>query len=173
MSMRAHESPRWYVRAAGLVVSLSALAFTLWLFTWQPASMDEITGGVAAAVGAYRVDGAQFEEGREFFFRDQFPEARAAFARADPARRDARTQFYIAYTYYREGWGRLSSDDALYALGLEAVDRAIEVAPGNRVVVEDEKLTMKSADELRAELVRGQQRELDDFNPLRVFRSRK
>ena len=40
-----------------------------------------------------------------------------AFARADPAVRDARTQFYIAYSYYRQGWGRLYHDDALYAEG--------------------------------------------------------
>ena len=28
------------------------------------------------------------------------------FARADAAERDAQAQFYIAYAYYREGWGR-------------------------------------------------------------------
>ncbi len=161
------------IRVAGLVVSAAGLLFAAWLFSVQPASIDEITGGVAATVGAYRVDPVQFEEGRQFFLRDQFPEARAAFARADPARRDARTQFYIAYAFYREGWGRVSHDDVLYAEGLAAVDRAIAVAPDGRVVVDDDGLTMTTADELRAELQRGLTREWSDLNPLRVFRGRK
>ena len=44
--------------------------------------------------------------------------AEAAFARADPARQDARTQFYLAYAFYRHGWGRVYHDDALFAQGL-------------------------------------------------------
>lgn len=165
--------PRPFLRAAGLVTAAVALLFTGWLFTVQPASVVEITGGVANSIGAYRINQAQFAQGREAFARDQFEAARAAFERADPARLDARTQFYIAYTYYREGWGRLSHDDALYARGLAAVDRAIEVAPDGRVVVDDAALDIKSADELRAELRRGVTRDWDDLNPLKVFRRRR
>jgi hypothetical protein len=97
-------------------------------------------------------------------------EARAAFERADPAQRDAGTQFYISYAYYREGWGHLYNDQRLFARGLEAVDRAIALAPKGRLVVDDPDLQMHSADELKAELQRGMQR---DINPLHVFRSRK
>nr|MBA3887164.1 hypothetical protein [Acidobacteriota bacterium] len=82
-------------------------------------------------------------------------------------------QFYVAYSFYRQGWGRLYSDDALFKQGLEAVDRAIAVAPGRRIVVDDPDLGMQSADELRAELQRGLTREASDFNPMRVFRPRK
>jgi hypothetical protein len=114
-----------------------------------------------------------FEDGLAFFRRDQFEEARAAFARADPAARDARTQFYIAYSYYRQGWGRLYSDDALFKEGLRTVDLAISLAPGHRLVVNDTGLGMKSADELRAELQRGLTRDASDLNPLRVFEPRK
>jgi hypothetical protein len=172
MTARHRDDARVLIRVAGLVVSGTGLLFAAWLFSAQPASIDEITGGVAASVGVYRVDAAQFEEGRQFFLRDQFPEARAAFSRADPARRDPRTQFYIAYAFYREGWGRLSHDDALYARGIAAVDRAIEVAPGGRVVVDDPALGIKSADQLRAELRRGMTTAWDDVNPFKVFRSR-
>lgn len=161
------------VRTGGLVASAIGLGFALWLFSTQPATFEEITGGVAATVGVYTIDAQQFDEGRALFLRDRFPEARAAFARADPARRDARTQFYVAYTFYREGWGRLSHDDALYAQGHVAIARAIEVAPGGRVTVEDDALEMRSADELRAELERGMRREWSDLNPLKVFRRRK
>ena len=100
-------------------------------------------------------------------------ESRAAFARADPAQRDPRTQFYVAYSFYRQGWGRLYNDNALFAQGLAAIDRAIAVAPDHRLIVDDAQLGIHSADELRAELQRGVTHELSDFNPLKVFRQRK
>ena len=78
-----------------------------------------------------------------------------AFARADPALRDARTQFYIAYSYYRQGWGRLYHDDRLYTEGLDAIDRAMALAPGGRLVVDDPDLAMQTAEELKAELEAG------------------
>jgi hypothetical protein len=161
------------VRAAGLVLSISYAALIVWLYAAQPQTIAEVSGGLASGVGAYRVDSQAMADALGFFRRDAFPEARAAFDRADPAHRDATAQFYIAYSYYREGWGRLYSDDTLYAKGLEAVDRAIAVAPAHRVVVDDPTLQMHTADELRAELQRGVTREASDFNPLRVFRPRK
>ena len=101
------------------------------------------------------------------------PEARAAFARADPAQQDARTQFYIAYSYYRQGWGRFYQDDELYRRGLEAVARAIAIAPAGRIVVDDPALGMHTADELKAELDSGARRDSSDLNPLRIFDERK
>jgi hypothetical protein len=121
----------------------------------------------------YRIDDRAFADGLAFFRRDAFVEARAAFARADPAQRDARTQFYIAYSFYRQGWGRLYNDDSLFGQGLVAVDRAIAAAPDHRLVVDDATLGLRTADELRAELTRGLTRELSDLNPLRVLRTRK
>lgn len=161
------------VRGMGLVASLGYAAAVAWLYASQPQTVAQVTGGFAAIVGAYKVDPQAFADGLRFFRRDQFVEARAAFARADSAERDPRTEFYIAYTYYRQGWGRLYSDDALFGKGLAAVDKAIALAPGGRFVVDDPDLQMHSADELRAELQRGMTREASDFNPLRVLRTRK
>ena len=160
-------------RAVGLALAILYAGFIGWLHVQQPASMAEVTGGLAAGVGAYRIDDQAFADGLQYFRNDQFVEARAAFERADPARRDALTQFYIAYTFYRQGWGRLSSDDALYAQGLEAVDRAIALAPGGRLVVEQPGQMIRTADELRAELEAGLRRDASDFNPLRLLRERK
>ena len=160
-------------RGAGLIFSIAYGALVVWLYAAQPQTVGEVTGGLASSVGAYQVDARAMADGLAFFRRDQFEEARAAFARADPARRDATVQFYVAYSYYRQGWGRVYSDDALFASGVEAVDRAIALAPGGRLVVEDTNLLMKSADELKAELERGRRRELSDYNPLRVLESRK
>lgn len=161
------------VRGAGLVATIAYAAAIGWLYVTQPQTVAQVTGGFASAVGAYRIDQQAFEDGLRFFRAGQFPEARAAFARADTAERDARTQFYVAYTYYREGWGRLYNDDVLFAKGLAAVDKAIGLAPDGRLVVDDVDLQMRSADELRAELQRGLTREADDFNPLKIFRTRK
>jgi hypothetical protein len=145
----------------------------VWLHATQPQTMAQVTGGLASTVGAYRADPQAFSDGVQFFRRDQFVEARAAFARADPAERDARTQFYIAYSYYREGWRRFYSDDVLFAKGLAAVDKAIAAAPDGRLVIDDPDLRMQSADELRAELQRGLTTDASDFNPLRAFDKRK
>lgn len=161
------------VRAAGLVMSLAYAAAIGWLYWSQPQTRAEALGGLAATVGAYRVDAQAFADGLAFFRADKFAEARMAFDRADPARRDARTQFYVAYSFYRQGWGRVSSDDALFKQGSEAIDRAIALAPANRLIVDDSTLGMQTAEELKAELARGQQREAADFNPLRLFEQRK
>ncbi len=161
------------VRIAGLIFSIAYAVVIVWIYASQPQTRAEALGGLAASVGAYRVNEQAFQDGLQFFRADKFPEARMAFERADTAHRDARTQFYIGYSYYREGWGRLYSDDQLFRQGLDAVNRAIALAPGNRLVVEDETLGLKSADELKAELERGLRREASDFNPLRVFDRRK
>lgn len=162
-----------YVRAAGLVLSFGYALLIAWLLASQPRTMAEVTGGLAATVGVYAIDAQAFADGLQFFRADRFPEARAAFARADRAERDARTQFYIAYSFYRQGWSRFYHDDALYQQGLTTVTAAIALAPGGRLVVDDDNLRMRSADELKAELEAGLRRELSDFNPLRVTEGRK
>lgn len=161
------------LRAAGLAMTIGYASLIVWLYSSQPQTGTEMMGGLAATIGAYRIDDQAFAEGLAFFRRDMFAEARLAFDRADPARRDARTQFYIAYTYYRQGWGRLYNDDGLFKQGLEAVNRSIALAPSNRLLVDDRALGMRSTDELKAELERGLKREASDFNPLRVLDSRK
>jgi hypothetical protein len=161
------------VRAAGLAGTLLYGAAIVWMYAAQPQTVAEVTGGLSSTVGVYRIDEPAFQDGLAFFRKDQFEEARAALTRADPASRDARTQFYIAYSYYRQGWGRVYNDDVLFARGLEAVDRAIALAPGHRLVVDDPDLDMHSADELRAELQRGLTRDVSDLNPMRLFRKRR
>jgi hypothetical protein len=162
-----------FTRIAGLVIAATYAAALAWLLGSQPRSIAEAVGGVSARIGVYAVDAQAFDEGLGFFRNDQFVEARAAFARADPALRDARTQFYIAYSFYRQGWHRTHHDDALYAQGVEAVERAIRLAPSGRLVVDDDDLQMRSADELKAELEAGRTRDAADLNPLRLLEQRK
>jgi hypothetical protein len=161
------------VRAGGLILTTCLATLVVWAYVRQPQTLAEVAGSLSASVGAYRIDQQSFDEGRGLFLRDQFAAAQAAFARADPARQDARTQFYLAYTFYRQGWGRLYSDDLLFTEGLDAVNRAIALTPAGWLVVADPDLQMTNAGELKAELEAGVRRDASDFNPLRVFRQRK
>jgi hypothetical protein len=161
------------LRVLGLALSVSYAVFIGWLYASQPQTVAEMTGALSASLGAYRIDDRAFADGLQFFRAGQFVAARLAFDRADPARQDPRTQFYIAYSDYRQGWGRLYNDDQLFAHGLETVDRAIAVAPQGRVIVDDPDLQMRSADALKAELQSGLRHDGSDFNPLKLFRRRK
>ena len=161
------------VRVVGLALAICYATFIIWLYVRQPQTLAEVTGGLTATVGAYRINQQAFDDGLALFRRDQHEAARAAFARADPAGQDARTQFYIAYSFYRSGWGRVYQDNELFRKGLAHVDAAIALAPGSRLVIDDSEIAMHTADELRAELAEGLRVEASDFNPMRVFRARK
>src|SRR5688500_13458627 len=124
-------------RALGLTLVVAYAVFIGWLFVRQPQTIAQVTGGLSDAIGAYSVDDRALADGLRFFHNDQFVEARMAFARADSAKRHPTTQFYVAYSYYRQGWGRLYHDDRLYSEGLKAIDHAMTLAPGGRLVVTD------------------------------------
>jgi hypothetical protein len=161
------------IRTIGLIGAVLYGALIATLFVSQPRTVTEAVGGLSATLGAYAIDAQAFADGLVFFRKDQFVEARAAFARADPALQDARTQFYVAYSFYRQGWHRTLHDDALYAEGLKVIERAIALAPNQRLVVDDGNLQMKSADELQAELRGGLTTDASDFNPMRLLGERK
>ena len=160
------------VRATGLAASLAGAFAIAWAVATQPRTLADVRGSLAASVGVYRIDQGAFDEGLRFFRDGKFAEARTAFARADPAARDATTQFYVAYAFYRQGWGRVFSDDTLFTQGLAALERAERAAPEGVVKVNDEGLGLRTSDELRAEFERGLTRDASDLNPMRVFRSR-
>lgn len=160
------------VRAAGLALSLCCAAALLWTYAAQPQRAADVTGALASRLGTYKVDEEAFAAGKRYFFADRFPEARLAFDRADPAARDARTQFYVAYSFYRQGWGRLYHDDRLYAEGLAAARRAADLA-GGIAHADDARLLLRTSDELIAELERGRTREASDADPRRLLERRK
>jgi hypothetical protein len=148
-------------------------AFVVWLYATAPRSVGEVATQASVVAGTYEVDRARFDAGRTLFLREQYAVARDEWGRADPARRDPRTQFYIAYSFYRQGWGRVYNDDALFRQGLDAVNLAVSLAPERALDVDDAELKIHSAAELKAELEQGLERTADDFNPLKVFRERK
>ena len=161
-----------YIRTLGLAVSACYAGAIAWLYLHQPQSIAEVTGSLASAVGTYRIDQEAFTEGLRLFRSEQFAASRSAFERADPAHKDGNTQFYVAYSLFRQGWGRLYNDDQLFSSALEAVNRAGAVSPNGVVRVDDPDLMLHTSDELRAEIEAGLTRDSSDLNPMKIFRKR-
>lgn len=171
-----------YIQILGLALSVAYGAFVVFLYAAEPRSLEEIsikakntiedavTKGQVVA-GTYEVDAAKFNAGLAAFRRDEFVAARDAFDKADPEKRDARTQFYIAYSFYRQGWGRVSNDDALFKQSIDSVDRVQLLDRNFRA--DDPGLQLRTPAELKAELEEGMQVTADDFNPMRLVRERK
>ena len=171
-----------YIQILGLALVTLYGAFVVFLYAAEPRSLEEISIKARSTVGdavtkgqvltgTYEVDRAKFDAGLDLFRRDNFVAARDAFERADPERRDPRTQFYIAYSFYRQGWGRFSNDDALFKQALESVERVRLLDRNFRS--DDTNLQLRTPAELRSELEEGLVVTADDFNPLRLASERK
>ena len=164
---------RRLIQWAGIAWTVVYASAVVWVYATAPQSVRDVATGASVAAGTYEVDRARFDAGRSLFLREQYAAARDEWERADPARRDARTQFYVAYSFYRQGWGRVYNDDELFRRGLEAAERAVSLSPDAPLRVEDAELKIHSAAELKAELQNGAEQTADDLNPLKVFRERK
>jgi len=119
----------------------------------------------------YEVDQTKFNEGLTAFRNDNFVVARDSFAKTDPENRDAKTQYYIAYSFYRQGFGKVSNDDELFKKGLEQVNKVIQLDKNFKS--DDANLQLKTPAELKNEFEEGLKVTPSDFNPLKVFRERK
>lgn len=161
-----------FIQIFGLALSAVYAAAIIWIYATEPRTFKEMASGAQVAVGTYQVDQEKFNAALTLFRRDQFRAARDEWQRADAAQSDPRTQFYIAYSFYREGWGRVYYDQDLFKQGLEAVNRAIALSPAP-LTVDDENLQLHTAAELKAELEQGTERSWGDANPLKVLRTRK
>jgi hypothetical protein len=171
-----------YIQILSILLTVVYGGFVIFLYAAEPRSIEEISlkarSTVESAVtkgtvmaGTYEIDREKFNAGLQAFREEKFVVARDSFDRADPERRDAKTQFYVAYSFYRQGWGRVSNDDALFKQSLEKLDRVTTLDPNFRS--DDPNLQLRTPAELRAELEEGMTVSADDFNPLRLIRERK
>lgn len=164
-----------------LLVAVYGL-FVAWLYWAEPKSLGEVsvkaketvenvTTKGQIVIGTYEVDQAKFSEGLQAFRADNFVLARDAFSKADPERRDAKTQYYIAYSFYRQGFGRVTNDDELFKKGLDQTNFVIQLDKNFKSA--DENLKLQNPVELKNELEEGLKVTASDFNPLKVLRERK
>lgn len=170
------------IQILGLVLTAVYGLFVAWIYWAAPKSVGDLSvkaretiqqaaNEAKAATGVYQVDPDKFTQGLNAFRADNFVLARDLFEQADPKAIDPETQYYIAYSYYRQGWGRISNDDELFKKGLEQVDRVIALDREYRS--DDQTLAMKFPVELKQELQEGLRITADDFNPLKLARERK
>jgi len=155
---------RKIIQITGLVWTLLYASVIVWIYATEPRSFKEVATNSQVAVGTYEINQERFSNGLALFRRDQFRAARDEWTAADPAQKDARTQFYIAYAWYREGWGRVYYDNEFFRQGLE---------PNGMLTVDDPGLQMHTAGELKTELEQGTETSWKDLNPLKLFRQRK
>ncbi len=171
-----------YIQIFSLILVVIYGAFVAWLYWAEPKSLGEVSVKAKETVenvttkgqvmmGTYEVDEAKFNAGLQAFRADNFVLARDLFSKADPERRDANTQYYIAYSFYRQGWGRVSNDDEFFKKGLEQTDFVIQLDKNFKA--SDENLKLQNPVELKNELEEGLKVTAADFNPLKVFRERK
>ena len=161
------------IQLAGIGFTITYAVFIVWIYATEPRTFKEVTTSAEVAAGTYEINQEKFNSALNFFRREQFRAARVEWQQADPAQRDARTQFYIAYSFYREGWGRLYFDQQLFKQGVEAVDRAIALSSAGTLTIDDPDLNLHTGAELKAELEQGLERTWSDVNPLKVLRTRK
>lgn len=170
-----------YIHILGIAVTFVYGVFVVFLYAAEPRSLEEITIKAVETVqnaatkgqvitGQYEVDQAKFGEGLAAFRQGNFIVARDAFAKADPESRDAKTQYYIAYSFYRQGWGRVTNDDAMFKQALETVNRVTMLDKDFRS--DDADLNLRTPAELKNELEEGLRVTADDFNPLKLIRER-
>src|SRR4051794_31523945 len=162
------------IQILGTAVTVIYFIAIVFLYMTSPRSISEIRSKASSTIGnavstgqvltgTYEINKQEFDQGLQNFYADRFVAARDNFERADPKMQDANTQFYVAYSYYRQGWGRVSNDDALFRSGLAALDRVTTLDPKFRSA--DANLGLKTPAELKNELDEGLKVTADDFNP--------
>jgi hypothetical protein len=156
--------------------------FVVWIYAAAPRDLAQVPAKARETVenlttkgevltGTYEVDQKRFADALLEFRRDNFVAARDGFERADPERRDARTQFYIAYSLYRQGFGKVFNDDELYKRGLAQTETVIGIDRDFRS--DDPDLKLRTPAELKNEFEEGLRVTADDLNPLKLVRERK
>lgn len=171
-----------HIQILGVALTAFYGFFVAWIYVAAPKSLEELpskaqetiekaTTTAQVITNTYEIDQEKFNQGLQSFRQENFIAARDFWEKADPERRDARTQFLIAYSFYRQGFGRVSNDDALFKQGLQQLERVAQLDKNFRS--DDADLKLRTPAELRGELEEGLKVTADDFNPLKVFRERK
>lgn len=171
-----------YLQILSVATILMFGSFVIWIYWAAPKNLEEVsskaqttlenvTSKAQVFTNTYEIDKAKFAEGLSAFRQDNFILARDLFIRSDPEKRDANVQFYIAYSFYRQGWGRVSNDDELFTKGLEQINRVI--ALDKNFKSDDQNLQIKTPIELKNEFEEGLRVTAGDFNPLKVLNERK
>lgn len=172
-----------YIQISSIVLVAVIGGFIVFLYATAPRSLEELSAKAKETVdnavtkgqvltGIYTANRVKVNQGIGQFRQEKYEIARELFNEADPEKRDGQTQFYIAYSFYREGWGKFANDDKLFEQAYEAGKRA-QILLGENFVSDDADLKLKTTADLLAEIEEGLRVTPDDFNPQKWFRERK
>jgi tetratricopeptide (TPR) repeat protein len=160
------------VQITGLVIALLYGFIIVWLYVRQPRTFQELKTQVAVEANVYQIKRENFDQGLKHFNAGQHRIAIEQFGLADPAQSDPTTQFYIAYSYYLLGRGKLFDDDEMFRRGLAAIDRCLASAPNNIFEIDRADFDIRNAAALRQRFEDGLDVSPSDFNPLDWFKQR-
>jgi tetratricopeptide (TPR) repeat protein len=151
--------------------SLTALYgfIIVWLYVHQPQSLSELKVQASVQANVYHVNEPNFDEAIKEFDSGDYNSAIGQFKLADPAQKDPASQYYVAYSYYLLGRGRIFNDEDMFNKAIEAVNRCLDNAPDHIFQLDRADLEIKNADTLRQKLVEGLKHTLPSLNPLNWF----
>ena len=102
-----------HIQIFGIFLVLFGFILVAWLYLAAPQTLADVPAKARETVenvttkgqiltGTYEIDQTKFKDGLNAFRADNFIVARDDFAKADSEQRDAKTQFYLAYCFYRQ-----------------------------------------------------------------------
>ena len=144
--------------------------FIVWLYVHHPQSLSELKTQASVQANVYHVNEPNFNEAIKEFDAGDYNSAIGQFKLADPADRDPASQYYIAYSYYILGRGRIFNDEDMFNKGVVAVNRCLDNATDHIFQMDRSDLEITNADTLRQKLVEGLKHTMPSLNPLDWFR---
>ena len=156
------------IQILSITLTIIFATIIVWFYLAEPKTIAEVATKSAVTVGTYEIDKGKFDEGLKLFRAENYVASRDFFVKADSEKRDSKTQFYISYSFYRQGFGKVYNDDNLLKQGLENL-KFVDL----NYKSDDADLKLKTPSELKNEFQQGIEKTIEDLNPLKVLRERK
>jgi hypothetical protein len=166
---RHQNKMRRAIQVAGLVVTILYGSFIVWVYARRPQTLAELKTQASIQASVYHINQQNFDEAIKEFNGADYNSAIGQLKLADPAQQDPPSQYYIAYSYYLLGRGRIFNDEDMFNNAIKAVDRCLDNAPNHIFEIDRSDLEIKNADTLRQKLIDGLKHTMPNLNPLNWF----
>jgi len=157
------------IQIAGLVVTVLYGSFIVWVYARHPRTLAELKTQASIQANVYHINQPNFDEALKEFDSRDYNSAIGQLKLADPAQKDPTTQYYIAYSYYLLGRGRIFNDEDMFNNAIAAVDRCLDNSPDHIFEIDRPDLEIKNADTLRQKLLDGLKYTMPGLNPMNWF----
>jgi len=160
------------IQVLGLATSVLYASFIVWVYARRPQSLAELKTQASIQANVYHINQQNFDEAIKEFDTGDYNSAIGQLKLADPAQKDPTSQYYIAYSYYLLGRGRIFNDEDMFNRAIEAIDRCLDNAPNHIFEIDRGDMEIKNADTLRQKLIEGLKHTMPSLNPLNWFTKR-